>query len=111
MLKVYTSRIGYRGDDALDVTVKSATGHGRAFRPTWEIVMAHKAGRISDEEYTERYLAMLRHSYRTQQASWRWLLAQESVTLLCYCRPGKFCHRHILKDVLVKLGAVDGGER
>ena len=32
MTTIYTSRVGYRGADGLDITVKSATGIGSAAR-------------------------------------------------------------------------------
>lgn len=111
-MRVYTAQISYRGADGLDITVKSSRGLARAFAPTWEIVLGHKAGTISDEEYVQRYKAMLRRSYVRNRKAWEWLLAQEEVTLLCYCRRGKFCHRLILADILSQaFGAEYRGER
>jgi len=107
-MKVWTGRVGYAGSDGLDVTVKSGN---KAFAPTWDMVMGHKRGQMSDSEYVERYYTLMRRSYREQRQTWDWLLSQDEVTLLCYCAKGKFCHRTLLAEILVKLGAQYMGER
>ncbi len=111
-LAVYTGRLGtYRGADGLDITLKSSCGLGRAFAPTqWDMVLGVKRGKVSEAQYREWYLDVLRASYRTRQTAWRQLLHQQRVVLLCYCRPGEFCHRQILAEVLTKLGAEVKGE-
>ncbi len=109
-MKVWTGRIGYKGRDGLDVTVKSSE-EGRAFAPTWEMVMAHKRGQMSDAEYRNLYWAMMRRSWNQNRAAWGELLSRDEVTLLCYCRAGKFCHRRILAEILQKMGADNMGER
>lgn len=106
-LRVYTSQYGYSGTDRLDITVKSSDG---VFAPSWELVHGIKERRITPEQYTERYLALLRTSYRQKHQKWEDLLQQSRVTLVCFCSHGMFCHRLILADVLTKLGAVYMGE-
>jgi ribA/ribD-fused uncharacterized protein len=69
-----------------------------------------KRGKVSAEQYREWYLDLLRASYRARQTAWRQLLRQPRVVLLCDCRPGEFCHRQILADVLRTLGAEVKGE-
>ena len=105
-MKVWTGRIGQHG--GLDITVKSGN---KAFAPTWDMVMGHKRGTVSDAEYVERYYALMRRSYREHRAAWDELLSQDEATLLCYCAKGKFCHRTLLAEILVKLGATYEGER
>ncbi len=109
-LQVYTSRISYDGDDGLNITVKSANLEDRAFAPTWDIVMGHKNGKITDQEYTDEYYRMMRMSYICNTSRWDELLCQERVVLLCYCPPTAFCHRKLLADILVSLGALYMGE-
>jgi hypothetical protein len=47
-----------------------------------------------------------------QTSAWVDLLSRKEVTLGCYCKPGEFCHRYLLAQVLVdKFGAVYRGER
>lgn len=111
-LTVYTGQLGtYRGSDGLDITLKSSRGLGRTFAPTaWNMVLGVKRGEVSEAQYREWYLDVLRASYRAQQPAWQQLLRQQRIVLLCYCRPDEFCHRHMLADVLSKLGAEAKGE-
>lgn len=114
MLKIYTSRISYRGEDALDITVKSATTQaGRLLAPTAAMVFGHKAWKgdtrfqrftpVTGEQYSETYLKLLRQRYAKAKQVFMDLLEKESLTLCCYCRYGTFCHRHLAANVLVKI--------
>jgi uncharacterized protein YeaO (DUF488 family) len=108
-MDVWTGNIGrYTGSDALDITVKSGD---RVFAPTWDMVMSFKEGRISEVLYAEMYRDLMVTSHRMHRARWDSVLAMQEVTLLCYCRPGAFCHRRLLAGFLAKLGAQDMGER
>jgi len=82
----------------------------RAFAPTWKMVLKSKKGLMSEEEYTREYYKMMRNSYVQHRERWEQLLGQEEVVLVCFCGKDKFCHRHLLKDILVTLGGVDMGE-
>lgn len=101
MLKIYTSRVfTYKGPDKLDITVKSGD---KVFAPTWDMVMGHKRGKYTDEQYTKMYREMMGASYTRQPKHWKSMFAKDTtVVLCCYCRPGAFCHRHILKDILLE---------
>jgi len=85
----------------IDVTIKSAVSSiGKAFAPTWEIVMGHKEHRITDEEYTEQYLAIL------SKISRQTIFDLANTNLLninfqCYCNDEQFCHTYLLIDWLV----------
>lgn len=106
MITVYTGRITERGQFAIDITVKSAsTPEGRALAPTWELVMGSKSGAITPEQYTERYLALLRRRYAADKTPFTAILERPRAILCCYCAAGKFCHRHIVVDVLEKIAA------
>ena len=80
-----------------DTTVKGNPG---PLSPTWEIVLSHKNGEISDDLYTEIYLDKLRLSYRNNKDYWMGVCNRDKVAIACFCKQGKFCHRFILKDVL-----------
>ena len=110
-MKVYTARYRYKGKDRLDVTVKGEDPLGRAFAPTWQMVKALKAGLMTEDDYRESYIRMMRESYRLFKDKWVKLLEMEEVTLVCYCEDGAFCHRYILAELLVKCGAEYLGER
>lgn len=108
-LQVYTSQLSktHDYDIKLDITVKTGSS---VFCPTWEMVMDYKEGKISKEAYTERYLQMMRESYTLNRPAWDLLLSKEKMVLCCYCPPGEFCHRKLLADILVVLGAEYKGE-
>ena len=105
-LHIYTAQMGkYKGPDALDITVKSGD---RIFAPTWELVQASKSWQIDWETYTQRYRQLMLESYRKHTEAWNDLLHKEVVTLVCYCRAGENCHRHLLADFLRKVGEKEG---
>lgn len=106
-LKVWTAQFRYAGPSRLDITVKSGES---TWAPTWDMVMGLKRGELSEQDYSSRYTNMMRQSYREKRARWDWLLQQERVTLVCFCKAGDFCHRVLLARILVKLGASYEGE-
>lgn len=115
VLEIYTVQISVANqlgltDDPnyLDVTVKSGND---SFAPTWDMVMSHKRGELSDDGYTDQYYRRMRQSYIDNREDWQALLEQEKVILACYCRAGCFCHRHLLAKMLVQCGGVLMGER
>lgn len=81
----------------IDTTVKSGD---KVFAPTWEIVMSVKSGQISEDTYTQEYLRLMRASYRTHLDRWLEVCQMDEVAIACYCTHGKFCHRHLLADML-----------
>ena len=109
MVEIFTSTIRYpkTDQDRLDITVKSGI---EAFAPTWDMVMGHKNGTISDRKYRDYYHFMMEESHRNNRHIWDKLLERKRVVLVCFCHPGDFCHRYLLRDILVKLGATNGGE-
>lgn len=69
--------------------------------PAWAIVSAHKNKQITDKEYTERYLADT--NFAAVKAKLDAIQAanqDKDIILLCYEKPGNFCHRHILAEKL-----------
>jgi uncharacterized protein YeaO (DUF488 family) len=96
MLKVYTSNMDYNGIDRLDITVKTGD---LDFAPTWDMVIGHKNGTLSNTEYINRYLEILRTTSKTNRKKWLNIINREEVTFICYCKKGKFCHRKILAKV------------
>ena len=47
----------------------------------------------------------MRAAYGRNRRPFDQLLARESVTLVCYCPSPERCHRSLLAEILVKLGA------
>lgn len=62
--------------------------------------MGHKNKLLTEKQYTILYLKMLDASYKTNREEWDKLLSMDSVTLVCYCPKGSFCHRHLLAKYL-----------
>ena len=91
----------------LDTTVKSGD---ETFAPTWKMVMSVKDGGLSEEAYSDEYYRRMRDSYRNNRSRWEEVLGFDEVFLGCYCRAGSFCHRYLLRDMLVRLGAEAGEE-
>lgn len=71
----------------------AAKGGIKAFAPDFAAVMAHKRGELSDEEYTEMYLARMKFSIQHYPKRWDSLATRPKAAYACYCRPGAFCHR------------------
>jgi hypothetical protein len=91
-LAVYTGQLGtYRGADGLDITLKSSHGLGRMFAPTaWDMVLGVKRGKVSEAQYREWYLDVLRASYRARQAAWQQLLRQSGSRCCVIAGPTSF---------------------
>ncbi len=127
MVEIYTARMGYRGDDWLDVTRQGNIrrgmpgGHrgiGMSFAPSAPLLFGYLAARRdgADTEdtwrtYVDAYTAEMRTSYREQRVAWETLLGWPSATLLCFCTDATRCHRTVLAGILGKLGAEVKGER
>lgn len=90
----------------IDITAKSGL---KAFAPTWAMILDLNSNKINEQKFTEIYTQHLRNSYLRYRADWDLLLSMKSFSLACFCRMDDFCHRDILSDILVKLGAINLG--
>lgn len=90
---IYTAQYRYAGDDRFDITVKGQDGMGLHFAPTWNMVMDHKKGIITDQQYVDMYIPILKN---VPIHVWDWFLGAEVRTLVCFCKEEAFCHRNIL---------------
>lgn len=92
----------------IDITVKSGL---LVFAPEPSVLWAYKRNEVSDEQYTELYLERLRKQFRAQPEAFQEFLEQEGpICVACYCKAGKFCHRHIFVE-FIKDVAEDNGYR
>lgn len=96
-LKIYTSNISYQGEDKFDITVKTGD---LDFAPNWDMVWGHKTRKLSDVKYIEMYTELMNQSYKRFPHKWENLLSRDRVTLVCYCKKGKFCHRKLLAKLI-----------
>ena len=83
----------------IDTTVM--TGN-LAFAPSWDMVHGVKSGSLSEENYTTRYQAMMKESQISFKKEWDNLMQYKKIALACYCRANVFCHRHLLKDLIIQ---------
>lgn len=81
----------------LDITVKSGD---RVFSPDWKLLSGYKDGSINEEEYTERFKALMRVSYTENRTRWIEVCNMDTLCIACYCGSGKFCHRHLVVDLI-----------
>lgn len=113
-LRLYTSRITYKGADGIDITAKSALPQDRCFAPSWKILRPllelrkateGQGGNVSsspstgpsaaDIAYAEAYSGYIaaytdeiRAAYRANRPRFEAVLASDSATFTCYCSDG-----------------------
>lgn len=90
---IYTAQYRYSGTDRFDITVKGQDGMGKHFAPTWNMVMDHKNGIITDQQYIDQYIPILQS---IPVHVWDWFLNAEVRTLVCFCQRDAFCHRNLV---------------
>ena len=109
-LKIKTAHISYKGkgdEIVINTTIKSAEGIGETFAPTWDMVMSSKRGKISWEEYTARYIKLMRQRFAEKNHAFGVAVRFQDIVLTCYCADksenGRTCHRYLLEDILTKV--------
>lgn len=71
-------------------------------RPTKELVYGIKYRGYTDEWYDNKYRALLASRWPAVKAWLATLTPETDVTLVCYCRRGVYCHRHLIARMLAK---------
>lgn len=113
-LTVLTSRIWYRGEDRLDVTLATGGPAGAPFAPSRQLldtykedrrkaILAHDidAAKRAWERYKIGYVSGLEASMRRESMEpIRKLYERKRVVLVCYCPSPDLCHRGLLADYL-----------
>jgi hypothetical protein len=111
---IYTARVSYRGPDRVDVTRKGGSLFGPSYPLLQHFLKLRRSGKETAETwaaYKGAYLEEMRAMFRHDPAPFLRLAAEPEATLVCYCTDSERCHRVLLADILVKLGAQYGGER
>lgn len=94
----------------MDITVKGKCPVGKVFAPTWDMVNQYKNAMMSEAEYTEYYYKLLLDRWNSDYLGFRGIVERlvamltgtagmppaRSMTLVCFCPTGAFCHRHLL---------------
>lgn len=107
---IYTSQYNYSGNNRLDITTRSEDPIGRIFSPSWILVKNYKDGKINEQQYSNIYINNMRILYKEFSCIFHNILKKDKLVLVCFCPKNTFCHRLLLKDIFIKLGAKDGGE-
>lgn len=100
---LYTIQLGKwriaeaREIELLDITLMSGD---RTYSPNSDLLRDFKLGLISNEQYKQRYLDLMRSSYKSNKSKWLELFNKDKLVLACYCKPGAFCHRLLMVDIL-----------
>lgn len=114
MLKLWTAQYQYKGEYRTDITVKTATYPWNIFAPTWKMVMAYINGpkdKAAEQVYIAEYTKIVSNAFKTNGAELLTLLQSDQTrVLVCFCKPGAFCHRVLLARHFESLGAIYHGE-
>ena len=73
--------------------------------PNWEMISAYMHGKMTEEEYTERYLELLDENREALLKHFQTLAAlpgYDRLALSCDCRPGHFCQRVLMAEWLAR---------
>ncbi|MNO12922.1 hypothetical protein D3C76_25400 [compost metagenome] len=92
--------------ELFDITVKSGF---KLFAPQDDVLWAYKRGEVTDDQYTVLYLERLGAHFRSHPEAFQEFLEREGkIAVACYCRAGKFCHRHLFVDYILQLAEDNG---
>ena len=95
--------------EIFDITVKS--GKEKLFAPDDQVLWAYKRGEVTDEQYTELYFQRLRKNIAAHPEAFEAFLQMEGpIAAACYCRAGKFCHRHLFVEFMQEVADDNGYE-
>lgn len=97
---IFTSNYARHGNDpnAVAISVRPPSWYtGRRYKllsPTWEMVNDINNGRIDELQYAAQYMELL----ETRKLTAEQVIADvgENAILLCYEKPGDFCHRRLV---------------
>ena len=113
--RVGTARIDYRGragQRVLNTTVKSGTGLGAVFAPTWDMVMQFKRSEIDWDAYRRLYVQLMRTRFVQHREAFLEALDSDELIVCCYCHDThattRHCHRYLLVEILEKIAAHHG---
>lgn len=102
MKKIYTSNYARCGSNpnaiGISCTVPQWFSGARLpdLAPEWNMVDSIKKGLLDEQQYTSRYIKLLRS--RRIDPTLVYNNLPDGTILLCYESPGDFCHRRILAE-------------
>lgn len=101
-LEIHTARVGYTGDDRVDMRVGTVDPIGKLFEPPAELARcgARALSEKGWEAIRTRYTDRARASYRVRRAAWLALRARSSITLVCDCASSEYCLTAVAAELL-----------
>jgi hypothetical protein len=116
-MKIYTiqsSRRKKAGMPVEDISTRPENGPMRKAIPDWEMLSAYMHGKMTEEEYHDKYLAILDENKEALIEHFREienLPGYNRFAISCNCNPGHFCQRKLMAEWIQKnLGWEYGGE-
>ena len=100
--RIYTSNYARSGRNSHAVSISAsapdyyAGEHISSLVPTWHMIREYKSGRMSKEEYSQLYIALMKARNGTAEEIYNSI--PHKTIMLCYEKPGDFCHRRVLAD-------------
>lgn len=100
--RIYTSNYARSGRNSHAVSISAsapdyyAGEHISSLVPTWHMIREYKSGRMDKEEYSQLYIALMKARNGTAEKIYS-TIPHETI-MLCYEKPGDFCHRRVLAD-------------
>ena len=89
------------------ITAKDNPAH--PFSPTWKLVNAYRRGEIDEHLYTANYYRLLHNRWpEVEKVIRRMLKDDKKIALGCYCKPGEFCHRRIVAELILASATMMG---
>jgi uncharacterized protein YeaO (DUF488 family) len=98
--RIYTSNYSRCSNHPNAVSISASspdyfTGkHIASLAPTWNMIKLYKIGMLSEKEYTRQYIELLEERHENPQAVYNSI--PHRTIMLCYEKPGDFCHRRVL---------------
>lgn len=79
---------------------------GCVLSPSWDLLNDYKNGKISWDEYVERFKQEMNNDICiATMRKIKWMAKDKDVHLICYEKSGN-CHRHILKRMIEELDEI-----
>lgn len=105
---IYTSYFAkYRGGNGVSIARRQPSKDGAPcypelarLQPPKSLLWDYKTGRITENEFKSMYRNLVLRGLNPHA----WAKRLQGKVLLCWEKPGDFCHRHIVADWLRKAG-------
>ena len=100
MKRIYTSNYDTCSSHEHAVSISASSPeyfngkHISSLAPTWDIIRAYKSGKITEEQYSKWYIDLILERHQNAQAVYNSI--PHGTIMLCYEKPGEFCHRRVL---------------